>query len=67
MTNFVYKYGLMSILLVLWAMGITSYATVQIFRDIAAITPSAVSAYATLVGIPTIAVGVYKWRHERDL
>ena len=63
MTNIIYKYGIGTALVVLWSMGIVSYATYQIFLDVTKITASVVAAYSALLGLPTVTLGLYKWRN----
>jgi hypothetical protein len=63
MTNFIYKYGILSTAAAVWAMALTSWATFHMFWDISLITAAAVSAYTALLGLPAIGIGLYKWRN----
>jgi len=64
MPNILYKYGILSSLMMIWMMGIVTYVTYQVFNDITQISAAATTAYATLFGLPAIAIGVWKWRNS---
>lgn len=60
--NFVTRNALVSFLAVIWGMAMASYATYQLFNDISLITLEANAAYATLMGLPALTFGIWKWR-----
>jgi len=64
MSNFIYKHGVLSVLVALWAMGLVGYATYMMFSDISLITAAANAAYASLLGLPPAAIALYKWRNS---
>lgn len=64
MSNFLYKYKIISMIAALWAMTLTTYATFQMFVDISVITAASVSAYTALLGLPAVGLGIWKWRNS---
>jgi hypothetical protein len=50
-----------------WAMWLITYVTLQMFADVTAITTPAAAAYATAVGLLSVAIGFYiKKRYDED-
>lgn len=64
--DFVKRHALISTLIVLWAITLTTWATYQVFGETPPDIPAGTAAaYATLFGLPTLAVGLWKWRREQ--
>ena len=55
-------------LILLWVVLLISYATFQIFQPeaIKGMTGGAAAAYATVVGLATTAIALYKWNRGKD-
>lgn len=66
MIRWLYNHYALTGIISLYYMALIGYGTVQVFSDIGAITAPAASAYLTLMGLPAGAVGLIKWRIERD-
>ena len=65
MSNFIVKYGLLSLLASLWAMGLGTYATIMMFMDITKIGAGAATAYSALLAVPGAAWAFYEWRNKK--
>lgn len=53
-------------LMVFWAAWLITWVTLRLFADPAAITAAAATAYATVTGLLTIAIGHYQWSRSRE-
>ena len=49
----------------LYFLCLVGYGTHAVFNDITQITGPAAAAYATLLGLPAVAIALLKWRIER--
>jgi len=56
----------LSLVFVLWACWLVSYVVIQVFTDISKINAAVVSALGTVFGLPALAVGVIKWRQNKN-
>lgn len=64
--KWLYNHGIVSIGLIIWCVALTTYVTIRIFSDSPPDIPTGtVAAYGTLLGLPTLAVGVWKWRSDK--
>ncbi len=59
------RHKLITFMVLLWAMFMVSWATWIIFTKPPVISAGTASAYATLLGLPAAAIGLYKWRREK--
>lgn len=53
-------------LALVWALILITYATHQMFSDVAAITAPSATAYATLTGLLSAVIGFYQWSRAKD-
>lgn len=51
-----------SLILVLWTYGLMTWVVYKVFDDVALINAAVVSALTAVVGIPAVAIGLFKWR-----
>ena len=65
MPNFLFKRGILTSLIVVWAIGVVSFVTIVTFVYTPDIPTGTAAALATVYGLPAVAVGLYKWRSER--
>ena len=63
--NFLYNYPVVTILIVVWAIALVTFATVKVFMLATVVDAALASCYAALLGLPTAAFGVYQWRMNR--
>ena len=63
MPDFFYKHKIVSLLVVIWALGLTSFVTVVVFVDPPDIPAGTVSALGVVFGLPALAVGLWQWRN----
>ena len=66
MPNIFFKYGILTLLVVLWAMAVVSFVTIVTFLNTPDIPTGTAAALATVYGLPAIAIGLYKWRNEKN-
>jgi len=66
MPGWFYRNRVISVLAVLWGMGIVTYATLRVFGVVTTVTGEVVAAYTALLGIPASVFGLWKWRNSRD-
>ena len=65
--GWVYKNGIITLLVVLVFLSIILWVTYRVFGDNPpVIGAGTVSALATVYGLPAIAVGLWKWRTGKD-
>ena len=62
MSEWIYKNKIISILLVLWMIGIVSWVTFKVFNTPP--TTATVSAYGILFGLPALVLGMWRWRNS---
>lgn len=63
--RFITENALMSIIIIAWALTLTTVITVKVFFDPPDIPGGTVAAFGTVFGLPTLAFGVWKWRREQ--
>lgn len=66
MIKWLYDHYALTGLVSLYYMLLIGYGTWQVFSDVSAISGSAATAYATLMGLPAAATGLIKWRIGKD-
>lgn len=59
--TFMTHYPILSIMAVLWAMGIVTYATITVFSLMTSIDMSVAAIYGSLLAIPSVAFGFYSF------
>lgn len=53
-------------LIILWALGLTTWVTLRVFGAQPPDIPGGTAAaFATLFALPATAAGLWKWRHDR--
>jgi hypothetical protein len=56
----------MSLVVILWAITLTTWVTIRVFGDSPPDVPTGTAAaLATVFGLPAIGVGIWKWRREQ--
>ena len=61
------RHAVITLLIILWALGLTTWVTWRVFGDDPpVITATTAAAFATLFALPALAVGLWKWRHDRN-
>lgn len=64
--KWLYNHGVITILVIIWCIAITTYVTIKVFSDSPPDIPmGTVTAYGTLLGLPALAVGLWKWRNDK--
>lgn len=53
-------------LTVFWACALITWVTLRIFADPAVITAAVATAYATVTGLLTVAIGLYQWSRQQE-
>lgn len=53
-------------LTVLWAIGLITWVTVQVFSELASMTSAVVSALGLIIGLLATAIGLYQWSRNRE-
>lgn len=66
MIRWLYNHYALTALVSTYYMLLVGYGTYQVFHDVTAITVSAATAYATLMGLPAAMMGLIKWRLSKD-
>lgn len=54
-------------LLVLWAVCLITWVTLQVFADLKLVTAPVASALATVTALLTVVVGFYQWSRGREI
>lgn len=54
-------------LFAIWVCVIVTFVVYQVFGDIKLINAAVVSALGTVLGLPALAVGVIKWRQNKNV
>ena len=62
--DWAHRHWIMTVLIVLWALVLTTVITVKVFFAPVEIPATTVTAFGTLFGLPGIAVGLWKWRNR---
>jgi len=65
MWEYIDKNKIVSAVLVLWTYTLMSWAVYKVFDDITLITASVASALTAVIGIPAVAIGLFKWRRGK--
>lgn len=63
--RFITENALMSIIIIAWALTLTTVITVKVFFDPPDIPAGTVAAFGTVFGLPMLAFTVWKWRREQ--
>lgn len=63
--EYIDKNKIISAILVIWTYGLLTWVVFKVFADVTLINAAVVSALASAVGIPAVAVGIFKWRREK--
>lgn len=58
------KYKVPALVLVLWIMTIVTFVIFQAFIDITKLTMPVASAVGAVIGLPSLAAGLIKWRSD---
>ena len=66
MTEWLYRYRVLSALAVVWALGLVTYATLRVFGVVTEVNGAVATAYSALLGIPAAAFGLWRWRNGGD-
>jgi len=66
MTDWIYRHRIVSTLFALVALFLVVYATLRVFGVVTEVTGPVAAAYGSLLGFPAVAVGLYRWRREKD-
>jgi len=66
MIKWLYNHYALTTLVSLYYMALVGWGTYQVFSNVSAISGSAATAYATLMGLPAASIGLIKWRLEKD-
>lgn len=64
--QWMHKHQIKTTLMVVWMLALTTIITIKVFFDPVDIPTGTAAAFATLFALPGIAVGLYKWRQERE-
>jgi len=56
------KNKILSAILVLWTYGLMTWVVYKVFDDVTLINAAVTSALTVVVGIPAVAIGLFKWR-----
>lgn len=65
--SFMYKHGVITTLIVLWALVLVTWVTWRVFGDSPPDIPaSTVGAFTAVFGLPAIVIGLWKWRNGGD-
>lgn len=65
MSEFIYRHKIASSVVLIWTIALVTWVTHQVFFDITKITMPVAGAYATLFGLPALAIGLYQWRNNK--
>lgn len=65
MSNFFYKHKLIAMTFVIWSMALVTWVVIQVFFDVTKINSAINSALAIVFGLPTAAIGFWKWRNDK--
>lgn len=61
-----YDNPILMITLVVWCMGIISFATFAVFTDMANVTAAVASCFGALIGLPSVVLAFVQWRMGQD-
>lgn len=60
--EYIEKYKALSAILVIWTYILVSWVVYRVFDDLSLVNAAVVSALGTVVGVPAVAVALFKWR-----
>ena len=60
------KNKILSAILVLWTYGLMTWVVYKVFDDVTLINAAVTSALTVVVGIPAVAIGLFKWRRGKQ-
>lgn len=63
MSKFLYDHKVVSVLTIVWMMGLVTWVTWRVFGAPPDIPTATAAAYATVFGLPALAIGLWKWRN----
>ncbi len=67
MSGFFYTYKIPTILILVWVLGLVTWVTMQVFSATPpVISMGTASAFSAILGLPAIAVGLWKWRNTGE-
>lgn len=65
--SFMQRHGIIVTLVIVWGLCLTTFVTVRVFSDAPPNVPTGTAAaFATVFGLPALAVGFWKWRTDKD-
>lgn len=65
--GFMHRHGVITLMVIVWGIFLTTYVTVRVFSDTPPNVPTGTAAaFTTLFGLPSLAIGLWKWRTDRD-
>lgn len=63
--RWLYKHAIITVLLIIWCIGLVTWVTYRVFSDNPPDIPTGtVAAFGTLFGLPTLVIGLWKWRNK---
>jgi len=62
-----YNNAIISILIMVWAISLTTFVVVMTWLYPPVISMGTASAFATFFSLPALAVGLYKWRMDKHV
>jgi hypothetical protein len=63
--SWLYKHAIITVLLIIWCIGLVTWVTYRVFSDSPPDIPTGtVAAFGTLFGLPTLVIGLWKWRNK---
>lgn len=64
--GFMHRHGIITMLVIVWGICLTTYVTVRVFSDAPPNVPTGTAAaFTTLFGLPSLAIGLWKWRSDK--
>ena len=61
------RHSAFTLFMIVWALGLTTWVTWRVFSPEPPNIPGTTAvAFATLFALPALAVGLWKWRHDRN-
>ncbi len=60
------KNKIISAILVLWTYGLMTWVVYRVFDDVTLINAAVTGALTAVVGIPAVAIGLFKWRRGKQ-
>lgn len=64
--DYLHRHGIITMLVIVWGICLTTYVTVRVFSDAPPNVPTGTAAaFTTLFGLPSLAIGLWKWRLDK--